>query len=76
MEESYQSEAEMTERTAYEQVQQNLREKTQVNQKLEAVKKRIFNLYKSASDEADFIEQLEEQEITVEILKHAKSGKN
>lgn len=76
MEKSYQSEAEMTEHTAYKQVQQNLTERTQVNQKLEAVKKRIFNLYKSANDEADFIGQLEEQGITVEILKHAKSGKN
>ncbi|MDW2326982.1 relaxase/mobilization nuclease domain-containing protein [Vibrio sp. 1401] len=75
MEEPYQNEAEMAEHTSYKQVQQNLAEKTQVNQKLEAVKKRIFNLYKSANDEADFIEQLDEQEITVEILKHAKSGK-
>ncbi|MBS9921629.1 relaxase/mobilization nuclease domain-containing protein [Vibrio alginolyticus] len=76
MEDKYQSEAEMTEHTSYEQVQQNLTERTQANQKLETVKKRIFNLYKSANDEADFIEQLDEQEITVEILKHAKSGKN
>ncbi|HHY0591007.1 TPA: relaxase/mobilization nuclease domain-containing protein [Vibrio parahaemolyticus] len=76
MEDKYQNEAEMAEHTAYEQVQQNLTERTQVNQKLEAVKKRIFNLYKSANDEADFIEHLEEQGITVEILKHAKSGKN
>lgn len=76
MEEPYQNEAELAEHTAYEQVQQSLAEKTQVNQKLEAVKKRIFNLYKSANDEADFIGQLEEQGITVEILKHAKSGKN
>ncbi|MEZ8273566.1 hypothetical protein AB6C54_20640 [Vibrio splendidus] len=76
MENTYQSTAEMAEHTAYEQVQQNLAEKTQVNQKLEAVKKRIFNLYKSANDEADFIEQLDKQKITVEILKHAKSGKN
>lgn len=75
MEDKYQSEAEMTEHTAYEQVQQNLTERTQINQKLEAVKKRIFNLYKSANDEAGFIEQLDEQGITVEILKHAKSGK-
>ncbi|HHY0514650.1 TPA: relaxase/mobilization nuclease domain-containing protein [Vibrio parahaemolyticus] len=76
MEESYQSEPEMTEHTAYEQVQQNLAEKTQVNQKLEAVKKNIFYLYKSATTEEDFIVQLEEQGITVEILKHTKSGKN
>lgn len=78
MEESYQSESEMTEHTAYEQVQQNLAEKTQVNQKLEAVKKTIFYLYKSATTttEEDFIVQLEEQGITVEILKHTKSGKN
>ncbi|MDW1497466.1 relaxase/mobilization nuclease domain-containing protein [Vibrio sp. YT-19(2023)] len=75
MEEPYQNEAEMAEHTSYKQVQQSLAEKTQVNQKLEAVKKRIFNLYKSANDEADFIEQLDEQEITVEILKHAKLGK-
>ncbi|MCF2857930.1 relaxase/mobilization nuclease domain-containing protein [Pseudoalteromonas sp. SMS1] len=76
MEGKYQNEAEMAEHTSYEQVQQNLTETTQVNQKLETVKKHIFNLYKSANDEADFIEQLEEQEITVEIIKHAKSGKN
>ncbi|MEZ9437958.1 relaxase/mobilization nuclease domain-containing protein [Vibrio atlanticus] len=76
MEDTYQSEAEMTEHTAYKQVQQNLVEKTQVNQKLEAVKQTIFNLYKSANDEADFIEQLDKQKITVEILKHAKSAKN
>lgn len=76
MENTYQSKAEMAEHTVYKQVQQNLAEKTQVSQKLEAVKKRIFNLYKSANDEADFIEQLEDQGITVEILKHAKSAKN
>ncbi|MCQ9063690.1 relaxase/mobilization nuclease domain-containing protein [Vibrio diabolicus] len=76
MEESYQSEAEMAEHTVYKQVQQNLAEKTQVNQKLETVKQTIFNLYKSANDDAGFIEQLDEQGITVEILKHAKSGKN
>lgn len=76
MKESYQSESEMTEHSAYEQVQQNLAEKTQVNQKLEAVKKTIFHLYKSATTEVDFIEQLEKQGITVEILKHTKSGKN
>ncbi|WP_282175901.1 relaxase/mobilization nuclease domain-containing protein [Vibrio nereis] len=76
MEEPYQNEAEMAEHTSYKQVQQNLTERTQVNRKLDAVKKRIFNLYKSANDEADFIGQLEEQGITVEILKHAKSGKN
>lgn len=76
MEDTYQSEAEMTEHAVYKQVQQNLAEKTQVNQKLEAVKQTIFNLYKSANDEADFIEQLDKQKITVEILKHTKSGKN
>ncbi|HFG1773412.1 TPA: relaxase/mobilization nuclease domain-containing protein [Vibrio cholerae] len=76
MENTYQSQDELTERTAYEQVQQNLTERTQVNQKLESVKKRIFNLYKSANDEADFIDQLEEQGVTVEILKHTKSSKN
>jgi len=76
MENTYRSEAEMAEHTTYEQVQQNLAEKTQVNQKLEAVKKRIFNLYKSANDEADFIDQLDKKKITVEILKHAKSGNN
>jgi len=76
MENTYQSEDEMTEHTAYEQVQQNLAEKTQVNQKLETVKQTIFNIYKSASNEAEFIERLEKQKITVEILKHTKSGKN
>lgn len=76
MEESYQSEAEMAEHTVYKQVKQSLSEKTQVNQKLETVKQTIFNLYKSANDEVDFIEQLDKQKITVEILKHAKSGKN
>lgn len=76
MEESYQSEAEMTEHTAYEQVQQDLVEKTQVNQKFETVKQTIFNLYKSADDETDFIEQLEDQGVTVEVLKHVKSAKN
>ncbi|KNH13793.1 hypothetical protein ACS79_07365 [Vibrio lentus] len=76
MENTYRSEAEMAEHTVYKQVQQNLAEKTQVNQKLETVKQAIFNLYKSAKDEADFIEQLDKQKITIEILKHAKSGKN
>ncbi|HBB9946070.1 hypothetical protein JHS95_13140 [Vibrio parahaemolyticus] len=76
MEESYQSEAEMTEHIAYEQVQQNLTQRTQVNQKLKGVKETIFNLYKSASTEEDFIEQLDKKKITVEILKYTKSGKN
>jgi len=76
MEGKYQSEAEMAEHIAYEQVQQNLTEKTQVNQNLELVKQTIFNFYKSANDEADFIDQLEKQKIGIEILKHAKSGKN
>ncbi|MCD9490172.1 hypothetical protein GLP30_04930 [Photobacterium phosphoreum] len=76
MEESYQSEAEMAEHTVYKQVKQSLSEKTQVNQKLETVKQTIFNLYKSTNDEVDFIEQLDKKKITVEILKHAKSGKN
>jgi hypothetical protein len=66
----------MAEHTVYKQVQQNLAEKTQVNQKLETVKQTIFNLYKSANDEAEFIDQLDKKKITVEILKHAKSGKN
>lgn len=76
MEGTYKSEMEVAEHSAYEQVQQNLTDKVQVNQKLEAVKQTIFNLFKSVNDEEAFIEQLEKQEISIEILKHSKSGKN
>lgn len=76
MEDTYQSEAEMTVEQAYQQTQQNLAEKGEVNQKLEAVKKSIFTLYKSANDEDEFINLIEKQGITIELLKHAKSGKN
>jgi hypothetical protein len=51
MEDTYQSEAEITVEQAYQQAQQNLAEKEEVNQKLEAVKKSIFTLYKSANDQ-------------------------
>ena len=76
MEDSYQSEVEIAEQIAYQQVEQDLVEQTQVNQKIETVKKTIFNLYKSANDEMDFIEQIEKQRISIELLKHVKSGKN
>lgn len=76
MEDTYQSESEMTVEQAYQQAQQNLAEKEEVNQKLEAVKKTIFTLYKSVNDEDEFINLIEKQGITIELLKHAKSGKN
>ena len=76
MEDNYQSKIEVAEQHEYQKAQQNLAEKAQVNKKLEAVKKTIFNLYKSATDEADFIEKSEKQGIAIELLKHAKSGKN
>jgi len=76
MEDTYQSEAEITVEQAYQQAQQNLAEKEEVNQKLEAVKKTIFTLYKSVNDEDEFINLIEKQGITIELLKHAKSGKN
>ena len=76
MEDSYQSEAEIAEQIAYQQVEQNLAEKTQINQKIETVKRNIFNLYKSANDEMDFIEQIEKQGVSIELLRHTKSGKN
>jgi len=76
MEDTYQSEAEMTVEQVYQQAQQNLAEKEEVNQKLEAVKKIIFTLYKSANDENEFINLIEKQGIGIELLKHAKSGKN
>jgi hypothetical protein len=76
MEDTYQSEAEITVEQAYQQAQQNLAEKEEVNQKLEAVKKSIFTLYKSANDEDEFINLIEKQGITIELLKHVKSGKN
>ncbi|WP_218619088.1 relaxase/mobilization nuclease domain-containing protein [Vibrio algicola] len=76
MEDSYQSEAEIAKQIAYQQVEQNLAEKTQVNKKIETVKKSIFNLYKSANDEMDFIKQIEKQGISIELLRHTKSGKN
>jgi FKBP-type peptidyl-prolyl cis-trans isomerase len=76
MEDNYQSKMEVAEQHEYQKAQQNLAEKAQVNKKLEAVKETIFNLYKSATDEADFIEKSEKQGIAIELLKHAKSGKN
>ncbi|GAA03755.1 hypothetical protein PMSV_531 [Photobacterium leiognathi subsp. mandapamensis svers.1.1.] len=42
MEESYQSKTEMTEHTAYKQVQQNLKERAQVHHKLETLKQTIL----------------------------------
>ncbi|MGI2224311.1 relaxase/mobilization nuclease domain-containing protein [Shewanella frigidimarina] len=76
MEGRYQSKAESAEQNAYEQIKHNLLDKAQVNQKIEMIKQTIFNLYKSSDDETDFIEQIEKQGISVEVLKHTKSGKN
>jgi len=76
MEDNYQSKMEVAEQHEYQKAQQNLAEKVQINKKLEAVKKTIFNLYKSATDEDEFINLIEKQGITIELLKHAKSGTN
>ncbi|WP_019025708.1 relaxase/mobilization nuclease domain-containing protein [Colwellia piezophila] len=76
MEDNYHSEAEITEQHSYQQALQNLAENGEVNQKLEAAKKTIFTLYNSANDEDEFINLVKKQGITIELLKHAKSGKN
>jgi hypothetical protein len=76
MDGKYQSAAELEVYKANQEEEQNLIERTQVNQKLEAIKKTIFMLYKSAKDEADFIAHIKQQSIDIEILKHTKSGMN
>lgn len=76
MEDTYQSKAENTAHEEYEQAVQDITKKTTVNQNLESVKDRILTIYKNAKDENNFIDLIEQQNITIELLKHAKSGKN
>ena len=76
MNDQYQNEDEKIEQAYYQQVKQDLSERTQLNEKLESVKQTIIALYKSAHDENDFISLIEKQGIGIEILKHAKSGTN
>ncbi|MBF4395490.1 hypothetical protein EAY12_19630, partial [Vibrio anguillarum] len=76
MEDTYQSKAENTAHEEHKQAVQDITKKITVNQNLESVKDRILTIYKNAKDGNNFIDLIEQQNITIELLKHAKSGKN
>ncbi|MBF4237365.1 hypothetical protein EAY82_22900, partial [Vibrio anguillarum] len=74
MEDTYQSKAENTAHEEHKQAVQDITKKITVNQNLESVKDRILTIYKNAKDGNNFIDLIEQQNITIELLKHAKSG--
>jgi len=76
MEDTYQNQAELAEQQAYQTTQQTIDEKTKINNELETIKNNIFTIYKESKDEADFIKAIESQDITIELLKHSKTGTN
>jgi len=48
-----------------------------INQgELNSIKTMLFLLYKESDDEAEFLKQISDNNITVELIKHSKSGKN
>lgn len=76
MEDTYQNKAELAEKQAYQATQQTIDEKSQINNELETIKNNIFTIYKESKDEADFIKNIESQDISIELLKHSKTGTN
>ena len=76
MEDTYQNQAELAEQQAYQAIQQTIDEKSQINNELETTKNNIFTVYKDSKDEADFIKGIELQGISIELLKHSKTGTN
>lgn len=75
MNDTYQNQDELKEQKAYQTKQQTLNAKESFNTELEVTKSTIFAIYKNAKDEDDFIKQIELNNITIELLKHSKSGK-
>jgi hypothetical protein len=73
---NYQSDLEIEEQQNFEVVNSKLSDKEQVNNELESIKTMLFSIYKKSEDEAEFLKQITDKNITVELLKHSKSGKN
>ncbi len=76
MDDTYQNQAELAEQQAYQATQKTIDEKTKINNELETIKNNIFTIYKESKDEADFIKTIESQGISIELLKHSKTGTN
>jgi len=73
---NYQSDLEIKEQQDFEAVNSKLSNKEQVNNELESIKTMLFSIYKKSEDEAELLKQISDKNITVELLKHSKSGKN
>ncbi|TEW53553.1 hypothetical protein E2R68_12095 [Psychromonas sp. RZ22] len=73
---TYQSDLEIEEQQRFEAVNIKISDKEEVNNELNSIKKTIFSLYKKSENEAEFLKQITDKKITVELLKHSKSGKN
>lgn len=73
---TYQSDLEIEEQQRFGAVNIKISDKEQVNNELNSIKKTIFSLYKKSENEAEFLKQITDKKITVELLKHSKSGKN
>ncbi len=76
MDDTYQSEAENVAQQNHLKIKNHIESKQKVNDKIENIKSTLFTLYKESKDETDFIEAIETQGITMDLLKHAKSGKS
>jgi len=73
---TYQSDLEIAEHQRFETVNIKISDKEQVNNELNSIKTMLFSLYKTSEDEAEFLKKITDKNITVELLKHSKSGKN
>lgn len=73
---TYQSDLEMAEHQHFEAVNIKISDKEQVNNELNSIKAMLFSLYKKSKDETEFLKQITDKNITIELLKHSKSGKN
>ncbi len=76
MDDTFQNQAELAEQQAYQATQKTIDGKTKINNELETIKNNIFTIYKESKDEADFIKSIELQGISIELLKHSKTGTN
>lgn len=73
---TYQNDLEMAEHQHFEAVNNTISDKEKVNSELNSIKTMLFLLYKESDDEAEFLKQISDNNITVELIKHSKSGKN
>lgn len=76
MESAFKNESEILEQETYSKIQHSLASIEKINDKIEAFKAALFTHYKTSKDEIVFIDALEKQGITIELLKHSKTGAN